>query len=76
MPQSVRLILPEITKPALSPPRVSCYADQSLNKCYESIDLSSFGKPDVLQYIEVNEPALKQDGILVKIKAIGLIRLT
>ena len=38
----------------------------------KALTFSSFGKPDVLEYTEVNEPVLKQDEILVQMKAIGL----
>ena len=38
----------------------------------KALTFSSFGKPDVLEYIEVKEPVLKQDEILVQMKAIGL----
>ena len=38
----------------------------------KALTFSSFGKPDVLKYIEVDEPVLKQDEILVEMKAIGL----
>ena len=38
----------------------------------KALTFSSFGKPDVLEYIEVNEPVLKQDEILVQMKATGL----
>lgn len=38
----------------------------------KALTFSSFGKPDVLEYIEVNDPVLKQDEILVQMKAIGL----
>ncbi|WP_276501321.1 quinone oxidoreductase family protein [Terrimonas pollutisoli] len=38
----------------------------------KALTFSSFGKPDVLEYTEVNNPVLKQDEILVAMKAIGL----
>ena len=38
----------------------------------KALTFSSFGKPGVLEYIDVNEPVLKQDEILVQMKAIGL----
>lgn len=38
----------------------------------KALTFSSFGKPDVLEYVEVNEPVLKQDEILIHMKAIGL----
>ena len=38
----------------------------------KALTFSSFGKPDVLEYIEVKEPVLKRDQILVQMKAIGL----
>ena len=37
-----------------------------------ALTFTSFGKPDVLEYTEVNNPVLKQDEILVEMKAIGL----
>lgn len=38
----------------------------------KALTFSSFGKPDVLEYTEVNKPVLKQDEVLVQMKAIGL----
>jgi len=38
----------------------------------KALTFSSYGKPDVLEYIEVNDPVLKQGEILVQMKAIGL----
>lgn len=38
----------------------------------KALTFSSYGKPDVLEYIEVNDPVLKPGEILVQMKAIGL----
>ncbi|HLK27715.1 MAG TPA: quinone oxidoreductase [Puia sp.] len=38
----------------------------------KALSFSSFGKSDVLEYKEVNDPVLKQGEILVEMKAIGL----
>lgn len=38
----------------------------------KALTFTSFGKPDVLEYREVNDPVLKQGEILVEMKAIGL----
>jgi len=38
----------------------------------KALTFTSFGKPNVLEYTEVNKPVLKQDEILVEMKAIGL----
>jgi NADPH:quinone reductase len=38
----------------------------------KALTFSRFGDPDVLQYMDVAEPTLKQDEILVQMKAIGL----
>jgi NADPH:quinone reductase len=38
----------------------------------KALTFSVFGKPDVLEYIQVNDPVLKQDEILVEMKAIGV----
>src|SRR5688572_10356804 len=38
----------------------------------KALTFTSFGKPDVLEYTEINKPVLKQDEILVEMKAIGL----
>ena len=38
----------------------------------KALTFTSFGKPDVLEYTEINNPVLKQDEILVEMKAIGL----
>ncbi|MFC0772534.1 quinone oxidoreductase family protein [Terrimonas alba] len=38
----------------------------------KALTFTSFGKPGVLEYTEVNNPVLKQDEILVEMKAIGL----
>lgn len=38
----------------------------------KALTFSSFGGPEVLQYRDVAEPVLKQDEILVQMKAIGL----
>src|SRR5689334_22982256 len=38
----------------------------------KALTFSSFGNPDVLEYTDVNEPVLKQDEILLHMKAIGL----
>jgi NADPH:quinone reductase len=38
----------------------------------KALTFSSFGKPDVLEYSEINKPELKRNEILVEMKAIGL----
>jgi len=38
----------------------------------KALTFSSFGKPDVLEYTEVRMPVLKQDEILLEMKAIGV----
>lgn len=38
----------------------------------KALTFSSYGKPDVLEYLEVNDPRLKPGEILVQMKAIGL----
>lgn len=38
----------------------------------KALTFSSFGKPDVLEYREINNPVLKPGEILVEMKAIGL----
>jgi NADPH:quinone reductase len=38
----------------------------------KALTFSSFGDPEVLQYIDVAEPTLKEDELLVQMKAIGL----
>ena len=38
----------------------------------KALTFTSVGKPDVLEYTEVNKPVLKPDEILVEMKAIGL----
>jgi len=38
----------------------------------KALTFSSFGNPDVLEYSEIYKPVLKQDEILVQMKAIGL----
>ena len=38
----------------------------------KALTFSSFGKPHVLKYIDVNDPVLNQDELLVQMKAIGL----
>jgi len=38
----------------------------------KALTFSSFGKPDVLEYTEVNKPELKEKEILIQMKAIGL----
>jgi len=38
----------------------------------KALTFSSFGNPDVLQYSEISRPVLKQDEILVQMKAIGV----
>jgi len=38
----------------------------------KALTLSSFGPSDVLEYIEVNNPVIKKEEILVEMKAIGL----
>ncbi|HKO82796.1 MAG TPA: quinone oxidoreductase [Chitinophagaceae bacterium] len=38
----------------------------------KALTFTSYGKPDVLEYTEVNKPVLKQQEILVEMKAIGL----
>jgi NADPH:quinone reductase len=38
----------------------------------KALTFSSFGSPEVLQYIDVSVPTLKEDELLVQMKAIGL----
>src|SRR5215510_10044189 len=38
----------------------------------KALTFTSFGNPEVLKYAEVNNPVLKQDEILIEMKAIGL----
>jgi NADPH:quinone reductase len=38
----------------------------------KALTFSSFGEPEVLQYIDIPEPVLKEDEFLVQMKAIGL----
>ena len=38
----------------------------------KALTFSTFGSPDVLKYIDVPQPILKADDVLVEMKAIGL----
>jgi NADPH2:quinone reductase len=38
----------------------------------KALTFSKFGKPEVLEYLEVSSPEIKENEVLVKMKAIGL----
>jgi NADPH2:quinone reductase len=46
--------------------------NRPIQKIMNALIFYSFGKPDVLEYREINDPVLKQNEILVEMKAIGV----